>query len=81
MFYLMLILSVTLVIVLWLCYEESDSYLLSGLILGAAIMKSHEGWGCFLIVLTFIMLLWREYNSKNSILRPLNKKILRRCKK
>jgi len=82
MFYLMLILSVTFVIICWLCYEESNSYLFSGLILGGAMMRSYESWGSFLIVLTFIMMLWREYNSRNSILRPLwlkiNKKNIRR---
>ena len=82
MFYSVLILSITFVITCWRCYEESDSYLLSGLILGGAMTRSHEGWGSFLIVLTFIMMIWREYESKNSILRPfwlkINKKFLRR---
>jgi len=74
MFYPILILGVTLVIVSWLCYE-GDSYLFSGLVLAAAMLRNHEGWACALIVLTFIMMLWREYNSKNSILRPLLLKI------
>ena len=74
MFYPILILGVTLVIVSWLCYE-GDSYLFSGLVLAAAMLRNHAGWACALIVLTFIMMLWREYEEKDSVLRPLWLKI------